>query len=72
LAEKPALKKGDKVEGGKTVVGLVGGGKHTPSGSASTGAHLHMTVATMGPNFSGVEAHLLPFDRLVDPLKLFK
>lgn len=72
LAEKPTLKKGDKVEGGKTVLGLVGGGKNTPSGSASTGAHLHMTVATMGKDFSGVEAHFLPFERLVDPLTLFK
>jgi murein DD-endopeptidase MepM/ murein hydrolase activator NlpD len=71
LAVAPTLKKGDKVVGGQTVVGLVGGGKNTPSGSASTGAHLHMTVATMGKNFAGVEAHLLPFERLVDPLKLF-
>jgi murein DD-endopeptidase MepM/ murein hydrolase activator NlpD len=71
LAEKPTLKKGDKVVGGQTVLGLVGGGKNTPSGSASTGAHLHMTVATMGKNFAGVEAHLLPFERLVDPLTLF-
>ena len=53
-------------------IGLVGGGKNTPSGSASTGAHLHMTVATMGKNYQGVEAHLLPFERLVDPLTLFK
>jgi len=72
LAEKPTLKKGDKVVGGQTVLGLVGGGKNTPSGSASTGAHLHMTVATMGKDFSGVEAHMLPFERLVDPLTLFK
>lgn len=71
LAKPSALKKGDKVVGGETVLGLVGGGKNTPSGSASTGAHLHMTVATMGKNFSGVEAHLLPFERLVDPLTLF-
>lgn len=72
LAEKPTLKKGDKVKVGETVIGLVGGGKNTPSGSASTGAHLHMTIATMGKNFQGVEAHLLPFERLVDPLTLFK
>jgi len=71
LAAAPTLKKGDKVVGGQTVLGLVGGGKNTPSGSASTGAHLHMTVATMGKNYAGVEAHLLPFERLVDPLPLF-
>jgi hypothetical protein len=30
-----------------------------------------MTVAKMGPKFSGVDAHLAPFDDLVDPLPLF-
>jgi murein DD-endopeptidase MepM/ murein hydrolase activator NlpD len=72
LAEKPTLKKGDKVEVGKTVIGKVGGGKNTPSGTASTGAHLHMSVGKMGPNYSGVNVHLVAFDDLVDPLPLFK
>lgn len=71
LAKESTLKKGDKVVGGQTVLGLVGGGRNTPSGSASTGAHLHMTVALMGPKFSGVDAHLAPFEKLVDPLPLF-
>jgi murein DD-endopeptidase MepM/ murein hydrolase activator NlpD len=72
LAEKPSLVKGDKVKGGETVLGLVGGGKNTPSGSASTGAHLHMAVTKMGANYSGVDVHLQPYDKLVDPLELFK
>jgi murein DD-endopeptidase MepM/ murein hydrolase activator NlpD len=72
LAAKPTLKKGDAVEVGKTVIGLVGGGKNTPSGSASTGAHLHMAVTEMGANYSGVDVHMVPFEKLVDPLELFK
>jgi len=69
LAEKPSLVKGDKVEGGKTIIGKDGGGKNTPSGTASTGAHLHLSIGEMGPNFSGVNVHLAPYDKLVDPLK---
>lgn len=72
LAEKPTLKKGDPVVGGQTVIGKVGGGKNTPSGTASTGAHLHLSVGKMGPNYSGVNVHLVPFEDLVDPLPLFK
>jgi murein DD-endopeptidase MepM/ murein hydrolase activator NlpD len=41
--QKPStLKKGDKVEAGKTVVGLVG-----TTGTASTGNHLHVTYGTV-------------------------
>jgi murein DD-endopeptidase MepM/ murein hydrolase activator NlpD len=72
LAEKPTLKKGDPIVGGQTIIGKVGGGKATPSGTASTGAHLHLSVGKMGPNYSGVNVHLAPFDDLVDPLPLFK
>jgi murein DD-endopeptidase MepM/ murein hydrolase activator NlpD len=43
LAKPSPLKQGDKVVAGVTVVGEVGGGKDTPSGTASTGAHLHVT-----------------------------
>jgi len=43
LAKPSPLKQGDKVVSGVTVVGEVGGGKDTPSGTASTGAHLHVT-----------------------------
>jgi hypothetical protein len=71
LAEKPTLKKGDKVQAGKTVLGLVGGGRNTPSGTASTGAHLHLAVGKMAKDFSGVNVHLAPFADLVDPLELF-
>jgi len=46
LAKPSPLKVGDKVEAGKTVVGEVGGGATTPSGTASTGAHLHVTYGT--------------------------
>ena len=69
LAVESTLKKGDKVVGGETVIGLVGGGKNTPSGSASTGAHLHLSLGKMGPAFSGVDIHLAPYEKLVDPLK---
>jgi hypothetical protein len=47
--------------GGQTVVGLVGGGQKTPSGSASTGAHLHMAGAK-----GTLDVHLAPYDKLVD------
>lgn len=71
LAAKPDFDKGDKVEAGKTVIGLVGGGKNTPSGSASTGAHLHMSVAKFGKNYKNVDVHLIAFAELVDILELF-
>jgi len=47
LAKPTELKVGDKVEAGKTIIGLVGGGKDTPSGTASTGAHLHVTYGVV-------------------------
>jgi murein DD-endopeptidase MepM/ murein hydrolase activator NlpD len=43
LAE-PGLPVGTKVKEGD-VIGKVGGGKKTPSGSASSGAHLHLTLS---------------------------
>lgn len=61
LAAKPTLEVGAAVVGGTTVIGLVGGGKNTPSGSASTGAHLHMAGAA-----GTLDVHLAPFDKLVD------
>ena len=63
LAVAPAHKVGDMLLGGQTVVGKVGGGKNTPSGSASTGAHLHMAGC---PATDGVDVHLVAFDKLVD------
>lgn len=41
---KPGLEVGTKVKEGETV-GLIGGGKKFPSGSASSGGHLHLTVS---------------------------
>jgi murein DD-endopeptidase MepM/ murein hydrolase activator NlpD len=43
LAE-PGLAVGTKVKEGD-VIGEVGGGKKTPSGSASSGSHLHLTLS---------------------------
>jgi hypothetical protein len=48
---------------GQSVIGLVGGGKHTPSGSASTGAHLHLSIGKK------VNVHTCAYEDLVDPLK---
>lgn len=41
---KPGLAVGKKVKEGD-IVGLIGGGKKFPSGSASSGGHLHLTVS---------------------------
>jgi murein DD-endopeptidase MepM/ murein hydrolase activator NlpD len=41
---KPGLEVGTKVKEGD-VIGLVGGGKKTPSGRASSGSHLHLTLS---------------------------
>lgn len=41
---KPGLEVGTKVKEGD-IVGLIGGGKKFPSGSASSGGHLHLTVS---------------------------
>lgn len=41
---KPGLEVGTKVKEGDTI-GLIGGGKKFPSGSASSGGHLHLTVS---------------------------
>jgi murein DD-endopeptidase MepM/ murein hydrolase activator NlpD len=63
LAAKPeSIKVGDEVKLGQPV-GRVGGGKNTPSGSASTGAHLHMGMS------KAKNGHLAPFEKLIDPLK---
>lgn len=57
------VKKGDRVKLGQ-IIGKVGGSKATsPSGSASTGAHLHMGMCKK-PN-----GHLQAYNLLIDPLK---
>lgn len=69
LAKQSPLKKGDKVVAGETVVGLVGGGKNTPSGTASTGAHLHLSIGKANKGWSNPNIHLAAYEDLVDPLK---
>lgn len=66
LAAKPTLEVGALLVGGETVIGKVGGGAHTPSGSASTGAHLHMAGA---PIEFGLDVHLVDASHLVDVFK---
>lgn len=61
LAEQSPKKVGDVVKMGETI-GRVGGGKHK-SGSASTGAHLHLALA------KSKNPHLCPYEALVDPVK---
>lgn len=43
LAKKPGYEVGHKVAEGD-IIGAIGGGKKFPSGSASTGGHLHATA----------------------------
>jgi murein DD-endopeptidase MepM/ murein hydrolase activator NlpD len=68
LAEQSPLEKGAKVEGGKTVLGRTGGGKHK-SGSASTGSHLHLSIGKANKAWSNPDIHLAAYKDLVDPLK---
>jgi murein DD-endopeptidase MepM/ murein hydrolase activator NlpD len=68
LAEQSPLVKGTKVEGGVTVLGRTGGGKHK-SGSASTGSHLHLSIGKANKSWSNPDIHLAAYKDLVDPLK---
>jgi len=68
LAEKSSLKVQEKIEIGE-VIGKVGGGKNSRSGSASTGAHLHLSIGKANKSWSNPEIHLAPYSKLVDPLK---
>lgn len=67
LAEASPLKKDSKIKVGD-IIGKVGGGKHK-SGSASTGAHLHLSIGKANKSWSNPNIHLAPYDELVDPLK---
>ena len=69
LAKQSELKVQDKVKVGETVIGLVGGGKNPPSGSASTGAHLHLSMGKANDSHSNPNIHLCAYEELVDPLK---
>ncbi len=68
LATASPLKKGDKVKAGQ-IIGKVGGGRKTPSGSASTGAHLHLSIGKANKNWSNPNIHLSAYEDLLDPLK---
>jgi len=62
-ASTATVKKGDLVAIGQ-IIGKVGGSKTTsPSGSASTGAHLHMGMSKKQ------NGHLAAYNQLIDPLK---
>jgi murein DD-endopeptidase MepM/ murein hydrolase activator NlpD len=69
LAKQSELVKGSKVVGGKTVLGKVGGGRNSKSGSASTGAHLHLSIGKADKGWSNPEIHLAAYKDLVDPLR---
>jgi len=69
LAEASPLKKGDKIKVGETIIGKVGGGRNTPSGSASTGAHLHLSIGKANKDWGNPNIHLASYESLVDPLK---
>lgn len=71
LAKQSDLKKGDKVEAGKTIIGKVGGGKYK-SGTASTGAHLHLSIGKANKSWSNPNIHLAPYSELLDPLEFFE
>jgi peptidoglycan hydrolase-like protein with peptidoglycan-binding domain len=63
IAPKTAeVDKGEVIKMGD-VVGKVGGGKKTPSGSASTGAHLHVAMGKVK------DCHLADRSKLIDPFK---
>jgi murein DD-endopeptidase MepM/ murein hydrolase activator NlpD len=68
LAEASPLAKGTKIKAGD-IIGKVGGGKNTPSGSASTGAHLHLSIGKANKDWGNPNIHLCAYDQLVDPLK---
>ena len=68
LAKQSDLKKGDKVVVGETIIGKVGGGKYK-SGSASTGAHLHLSIGKANKDWGNPNIHLAAYESLVDPLK---
>jgi murein DD-endopeptidase MepM/ murein hydrolase activator NlpD len=66
MAKPCALALNSVLDGGKTVIGVVGGGAKTPSGSASTGAHLHTAMA---PIEFGLDLHMVDASHLLDVFK---
>mgnify|MGYP000022259631 FL=1 len=65
LAKKSGRSIGTYVHIGDAI-GSVGGGKNTPSGSASTGAHLHMSIGKKK------NVHTCAYEDLIDPLSVFE
>lgn len=57
-----AVDVGEQIKMGE-IIGKVGGGKKTPSGSASTGAHLHVAMGKVK------NCHLADRSKLLDPFK---
>lgn len=68
LAEASPLAVGTKITLGQ-IIGKTGGGPNTPSGSASTGSHLHLSIGKANKAWSNPNIHLASYDQLVDPLK---
>jgi murein DD-endopeptidase MepM/ murein hydrolase activator NlpD len=64
LYPEPTIELNSLVEGGKTVIGQAGGNKKTsPSGTSSTGSHLHMAGTEVA---NGLDVHKVAFEKLVD------
>lgn len=60
LKEKSKLEVDQVIRGGEDIIGLVGN-----TGTATTGAHLHLSVAKTR------KVHLCAYDELIDPAPLF-
>ena len=61
LKEQSKLEVNQVIRGGEDVIGQVGN-----TGSATTGAHLHLSVAKTR------KVHLCSYDKLIDPAPLFE
>ena len=65
LAKASDLAIDSKIEEGQ-IIGKVGGGKNSPSGSASSGAHLHLTISKELKGIFG------PIGAKMDPVAFIK
>ena len=61
LKEKSKLEVDQVIRGGEDIIGQVGN-----TGSATTGAHLHLSIAKTR------KVHLCAYDELIDPAPLFE
>jgi len=64
LAKKPEYEVGQKVAEGETI-GKIGGGRKFPSGSASTGGHLHATASKTLKGVFGTTAQKVDLYKLI-------